>query len=146
MPRRRRHRPQKNDGSGTVIYRRFQRLQIEAAVPGLPDNEIRGYHKPIMIAGGVGNVRAGHATKIDVPVGAKVAIIGGPAMLRSAAKNFRYVTVIVDPNDYHLVIQEMQASNGQTSLETRFALAKKVFQLTHQYDGAISAYLSKTQL
>ena len=53
----------------------------EAVVPGLPDNEIRGYHKPIMVAGGVGNVRAGHANKIDVPVGAKVVIIGGPAML-----------------------------------------------------------------
>ncbi len=54
---------------------------FESNLPGLPDNEIRGYHKPIMIAGGVGNVREGHATKIDVPVGAKVAIIGGPAML-----------------------------------------------------------------
>ena len=53
----------------------------EAVVPGLPDNEIRGYHKPIMIAGGVGNVREQHATKIDVPVGAKLVIIGGPAML-----------------------------------------------------------------
>jgi phosphoribosylformylglycinamidine synthase len=53
----------------------------EAAVPGLPDNEIRGYHKPIMIAGGVGNVREEHAKKIDVPVGARVVIIGGPAML-----------------------------------------------------------------
>jgi phosphoribosylformylglycinamidine synthase len=53
----------------------------ETALPGLPDNEIRGYHKPIMIAGGVGNVRAEHANKIDVPVGAKVVVIGGPAML-----------------------------------------------------------------
>jgi phosphoribosylformylglycinamidine synthase len=53
----------------------------EAALPGLADNEIRGYHKPIMIAGGVGNVRAEHAKKIDVPVGAKVVVIGGPAML-----------------------------------------------------------------
>jgi phosphoribosylformylglycinamidine synthase len=53
----------------------------ESRLPGLPDNEIRGYHKPIMIAGGVGNVRAEHANKIDVPVGAKVVIIGGPAML-----------------------------------------------------------------
>jgi len=53
----------------------------EAALPGLPENEIRGYHKPIMIAGGVGNVRAEHATKIDVPVGANVVFIGGPAML-----------------------------------------------------------------
>ncbi len=54
---------------------------FEGRMPGLPDNEIRGYHKPIMIAGGVGNVRAEHANKIDVPVGAKVVVIGGPAML-----------------------------------------------------------------
>ncbi|MDH3612620.1 MAG: phosphoribosylformylglycinamidine synthase [Gammaproteobacteria bacterium] len=53
----------------------------ETSLPGLADNEIRGYHKPIMIAGGVGNVRAEHANKIDVPVGAKVVVIGGPAML-----------------------------------------------------------------
>jgi phosphoribosylformylglycinamidine synthase len=53
----------------------------ESHVPGLPENEIRGYHKPIMIAGGVGNVRAEHALKIDVPVGAKVVVLGGPAML-----------------------------------------------------------------
>ena len=54
---------------------------FEASYPDLPDNEIRGYHKPIMIAGGVGNVRAEHATKIDVPAGAKVVVLGGPAML-----------------------------------------------------------------
>ncbi len=54
---------------------------FESAIPGLADNEIRGYHKPIMIAGGVGNVRAGHANKIDVPVGARIVVIGGPAML-----------------------------------------------------------------
>jgi phosphoribosylformylglycinamidine synthase len=53
----------------------------ECRLPGLPDNEIRGYHKPIMVAGGVGNVRAGHAKKVDVPVGAKVVVLGGPAML-----------------------------------------------------------------
>ncbi|MEJ2129129.1 MAG: phosphoribosylformylglycinamidine synthase [Woeseiaceae bacterium] len=53
----------------------------ETRLPGLPDNEIRGYHKPIMIAGGVGNVREEHALKKDVPVGARVVVIGGPAML-----------------------------------------------------------------
>jgi phosphoribosylformylglycinamidine synthase len=53
----------------------------ETRLPGLPDNEIRGYHKPIMIAGGVGNVRDEHALKRDVPSGAKVVVIGGPAML-----------------------------------------------------------------
>lgn len=53
----------------------------EMTVPGLPENEIRGYHKPIMIAGGVGNVRAEHACKKAVPVGARIVVIGGPAML-----------------------------------------------------------------
>ena len=53
----------------------------ESHVPGLPDREIRGYHKPIMIAGGVGNVRKDHALKIDVPVGASIIVLGGPAML-----------------------------------------------------------------
>ncbi len=53
----------------------------ESHLPGLPETEIRGYHKPIMIAGGVGNVRAEHANKIDVPVGARVVVLGGPAML-----------------------------------------------------------------
>ena len=53
----------------------------ESHVPGLPDREIRGYHKPIMIAGGVGNVREEHALKIDVPVGASIIVLGGPAML-----------------------------------------------------------------
>ena len=54
---------------------------FESSVPGLPDGEIRGYHKPIMIAGGVGNVREEHALKIDLPVGAKILVLGGPAML-----------------------------------------------------------------
>jgi len=69
--------------------------------------------------------------------------IGGPAMLRSSAKNFRDVTVIVDPADYKVVLKEMEESGGATSIETRYRLARKVFQLTNQYDGAISQYLSK---
>ncbi len=72
--------------------------------------------------------------------------IGGPSMLRSSAKNFRYVTVIVDPADYSPVLEEMRQSNGETTLKTRFRLAKKVFRLTHEYDGAISRYLEKAQL
>ena len=53
----------------------------EGHVPGLPAGEIRGYHKPIMIAGGVGNVREEHALKIEIPVGANIIVLGGPAML-----------------------------------------------------------------
>ena len=67
--------------------------------------------------------------------------IGGPSMLRSAAKNFKDVTVVVDPGDYAGVLAEMDSSAGETLLSTRFRLAKKVFRLTHEYDGAISRYL-----
>ena len=66
--------------------------------------------------------------------------IGGPSMLRSAAKNFKYVTVIVDPSDYPKVLKEITES-GETTLKTRFELAKKVFNLTWRYDRAISDYL-----
>jgi phosphoribosylaminoimidazolecarboxamide formyltransferase/IMP cyclohydrolase len=72
--------------------------------------------------------------------------IGGPTMLRSAAKNYRDVTVAVDPADYPLILKEMQELGGATSLKTRFRLAKKVFQLTHKYDGAITLYLAKVDL
>ena len=67
--------------------------------------------------------------------------IGGPALLRAAAKNYPEVTVLTDPNDYPQVLQELK-TNGRTSLATRFYLAKKVFALTHRYDGAISHYLN----
>jgi phosphoribosylaminoimidazolecarboxamide formyltransferase/IMP cyclohydrolase len=68
--------------------------------------------------------------------------IGGPTMLRAAAKNFQYVTVIVDPADYPQVISEIR-ERGNTTLETRFRLAVKVFQLTSKYDTAIAAWLVK---
>jgi len=72
--------------------------------------------------------------------------IGGPSMLRSAAKNFKFVTVVVDPSDYGTVIQEMRENQGQTTLRTRFELARKVFRLTHEYDGAISNYLAALEI
>jgi len=69
--------------------------------------------------------------------------IGGPSMLRAAAKNYPYVTVIVDPADYKTVLEEMKKSGGAVSKETNFRLAKKVYQLTSRYDRAISEYLAK---
>jgi len=72
--------------------------------------------------------------------------IGGPTMLRSSAKNYKDVTVIVDPADYALVLKEMEQTGGATSLKMRFGLAKKVFRLTHLYDGAITKYLEKIEL
>ena len=67
--------------------------------------------------------------------------IGGPTMLRSAAKNHRDVTVLVDAADYPAVLAEMQASGGSVSRETNFRLAVKVYQHTAAYDGAISNWL-----
>jgi len=68
--------------------------------------------------------------------------IGGPTMLRSAAKNHAYVTVVVDANDYATVLAEV-AAQGDTTLETRRRLAAKVFRHTAAYDALISQYLSK---
>jgi phosphoribosylaminoimidazolecarboxamide formyltransferase/IMP cyclohydrolase len=66
--------------------------------------------------------------------------IGGPAMLRAAAKNHAGVTVVVDPADYARVLEEIRTT-GAVSEATRFALAKKVFAHTAAYDGAIANYL-----
>ena len=67
--------------------------------------------------------------------------IGGPSMLRSAAKNWESVTVVVDHNDYAAVLAEMRAHAGNTQRQTRLTLAVKVFAQTSRYDGAICAYL-----
>ena len=69
--------------------------------------------------------------------------IGGPTMLRSAAKNNRSVTVLVDHADYPAVLAEMKTGNGAVSAETNFRLAVKVYQHTAAYDGAISNWLGK---
>ena len=68
--------------------------------------------------------------------------IGGPAMLRSSAKNHKDVTVICDPADYSQVLSELNANKGEVTYETKFTLAKKVFAHTAQYDGAITNYFT----
>jgi phosphoribosylaminoimidazolecarboxamide formyltransferase / IMP cyclohydrolase len=68
--------------------------------------------------------------------------IGGPAMLRSAAKNHKDVIVICDPADYTAVIDELESNKGELSYDSKFQLATKVYAHTAQYDGAIANYLS----
>lgn len=68
--------------------------------------------------------------------------IGGPSMLRSASKNYASIPVIVDPNDYDLVIHELK-ENGETTLTTRERLAAKVFRHTAAYDTIIAQYLTE---
>lgn len=68
--------------------------------------------------------------------------IGGPSMLRAAAKNHEGVAVVVDPADYAAIAAEMGANGGAIGAATRFALAKKVFAHTAAYDAAVSNYLT----
>ncbi len=69
--------------------------------------------------------------------------IGGPCMLRAAAKNFRHVTVITEPEDYAEIENELETNSFCVSEETNKKLAVKVFQKTSSYDTAIYSYLSR---
>ena len=70
--------------------------------------------------------------------------IGGPAMIRAAAKNHNDVTVVVDAGDYARVLAELSAHNGATTLSTRKALAQKAYARTAAYDAAISNWFADT--
>jgi phosphoribosylaminoimidazolecarboxamide formyltransferase/IMP cyclohydrolase len=67
--------------------------------------------------------------------------IGGPSMIRSAAKNHHDVSIVVDPSDYDAILAEMRETKGNVSPATNFRLARKAFQTTARYDGAIADYL-----
>lgn len=69
--------------------------------------------------------------------------IGGPAMVRATAKNYAFVSIIVEPVDYGRVLEEMEASDGLVSEPTRFDLAVKAFEHTSKYDGMIANYLGR---
>jgi len=69
--------------------------------------------------------------------------IGGPTMIRSAAKNYQDVAVVVSPADYGAILEELRANGGALSTETKWRLAKKAFRTTADYDGAITARLDQ---
>jgi phosphoribosylaminoimidazolecarboxamide formyltransferase / IMP cyclohydrolase len=71
--------------------------------------------------------------------------IGGPCMIRAAAKNFIRVTPVVDPADYGEILGALRESGGKTSLALRFRMARKAFAHTAAYDAAISAYLAERE-
>jgi len=77
----------------------------------------------------------------DLPTAIENIDIGGPTMLRAAAKNHRDVTVVVNADDYNTVLTEMKHNNGAVSDAVRFDLAVKVYEHTANYDGAIANYL-----
>ena len=68
--------------------------------------------------------------------------IGGPAMVRAAAKNFKYVTVITDKNDYLDLVKELNKNNGNTSLDFRERMASKAFNLTAYYDSIVAEWFN----
>ena len=72
--------------------------------------------------------------------------IGGPAMVRSAAKNYQHVAVVTDPADYASVLAELKAHQGAVTTGTCYDLARKAFSHTAQYDSAISNYLTAREL
>src|ERR1700719_4676316 len=71
--------------------------------------------------------------------------IGGPSMIRSAAKNYESVTVVVDPADYDAVLENMHDNDGETTLKLRERLAIKAFNRTAEYDRVIATFLNKQQ-
>ena len=68
--------------------------------------------------------------------------IGGPAMVRASSKNFAYVTILVNPDDYKIVLEEMKSNENKVSFETRKRLSRDAFSHTARYDGLIAEYLS----
>ncbi|MEX0960807.1 MAG: bifunctional phosphoribosylaminoimidazolecarboxamide formyltransferase/IMP cyclohydrolase [Burkholderiales bacterium] len=72
--------------------------------------------------------------------------IGGPTMVRAAAKNWQHVAIVTDPADYAVLLSEMESASGAISSETRFRLARKAFSHTAAYDGAISNYLTSVDI
>src|SRR3954463_5719090 len=69
--------------------------------------------------------------------------IGGPSMVRSAAKNFRDVAIVTSPSDYAAIITEMKQHGGEVSLQTKWRLAKQAFATTAAYDAAIASTLEQ---
>jgi len=68
--------------------------------------------------------------------------IGGPCMVRAAAKNYLRVASVVDPGDYDMILEKLAASGGGLDMATRFHLAAKAFRHTSEYDTVIASYLS----
>jgi phosphoribosylaminoimidazolecarboxamide formyltransferase/IMP cyclohydrolase len=72
--------------------------------------------------------------------------IGGPTMIRAAAKNYQDVAVVVSPDDYAALLEEMRGAGGELSLKTRWGLARKAYALTAAYDRAITARLARIEV
>ena len=83
------------------------------------------------------------ARRVDLPEAIENIDIGGPTMIRAAAKNYRNVAVVTDPSDYTNILNELRASQGSLSDNTNFNLMLKAFERTAQYDAVISSFFNK---
>ncbi|MBE8214783.1 MAG: bifunctional phosphoribosylaminoimidazolecarboxamide formyltransferase/IMP cyclohydrolase [Endozoicomonadaceae bacterium] len=83
------------------------------------------------------------ATDCTLPQAIEQIDIGGPSMIRAAAKNYQYVAVITDPDDYPMILEELKKNKGTLSLETRYQLALKAFAHTAEYDTVIAKYFTQ---
>ena len=123
--------------------------KIHGGILGIRDNE---QHVKTMAAHGIEpidmvvvNLYAFAATVARVGCTLEEAIenidIGGPTIIRAAAKNNRYVAVVTDPDDYPMILDEMKRTGGRVLRTTSLDLARKAFCLTHEYDENICDYL-----
>lgn len=123
--------------------------KVHAGLLGLRDNKV---HAEQLLAHGwewidllAVNFRPLHTIKNNINLTVDEMVeqidIGGAAMMRSAAKNFRYVTVVVDPKNYPRIIHEIRALDGETSYKTRYRLAVEAFACMAAYDAAITEFL-----
>jgi phosphoribosylaminoimidazolecarboxamide formyltransferase/IMP cyclohydrolase len=129
----------------TLDFRIYLGLLSESYNPSHQADLARSGSVPIdMVVVNLYPFRETIAASGATPEGARGNIdIGGPCMLRAAAKNFHRVAALSDPADYPWIVRELEESRGSLSLATRFMLAQKAFRLTAGYDAAIADYLCR---
>ena len=129
----------------TLDYRIYLGLLSESYNPSHQADLARSGSVPIdMVVVNLYPFRETIAAPGATPEAARGTIdIGGPCMIRAAAKNFHRVAALSDPADYPWIVRELEESRGSLSLATRFMLAQKAFRLTAGYDAAIADYLCR---
>lgn len=120
---------------GGILFKRDNKKHIKEA----DENEIGPIDLVVVNLYPFEKVVQDPACKIDKAI--ENIDIGGPTMLRAAAKNNKDVAIVVDPSDYKTVLKEIESSDGNISSETSFGLARKAFALSARYESAIAKYL-----
>src|SRR5579883_2597657 len=132
-------------GTAKLLREKGLKVREVAELTGFPemlDGRVKTLHPKIH--GGILAIRSNPAHQRHVKEhGIEYIDMGGPSMIRSAAKNFEDVAVVVDPADYETILEEARANSGALSSETRARLARKAFAHTAAYDSAIFTELAR---